>query len=82
MDGQAENVIVMPQVEPLRMLLPVVHHGNGGDVVHHFSGLCVEQVVPAVVAPVTEAQWVTEQHADEVGKATVLTRAVSEAQGD
>lgn len=64
------------------MLLPVVHHGNGGDVVHHFSGLCVEQVVPAVVAPVTEAQWVTEQHADEAGKATVLTRAVSEAQGD
>lgn len=83
MDGQAENVIVMPQVEPLRVLLSVVHHGNGGDVVHHFSGLCVEQVVPAVVAPVTEAQRVTEQHTDEAGKATVLMmRAVSEAQGD
>lgn len=82
MDGQAENVIVMPQVEPLRVLLPAVHHGNSGDVVHHFSGLCVEQVVPAVVAPVTEAQRVTEQHADEAGQATVLMRAVSEAQGD
>lgn len=55
MDGQAENVIVMPQVEPLRVLLPVVHHGNGGDVVHHLSGLCVEQIVPAVVAPVTDS---------------------------
>lgn len=61
MDGQAEDVIIMPQVQPLGVLLPVVHNSNCSDVVDHFSGLCVEQIVPTVVASVTEAQ-VQEMH--------------------
>lgn len=56
MDGQAENVIIVPQVQPLGVLLPVVHDSNRSDVVDHFSSLRVEQIVPTVVASVSEAQ--------------------------
>lgn len=72
MDGQAENVIIMPQVQPLGVLLPVVHHSNGSNVVHHLSSLCVEQIVSTVIASVTEAQiqeaqWLKEQHTNGIG---------------
>lgn len=60
-DGQAENVIVVPQVQPLGVLLPVVHDSRGGDVVDHLSRLRVEQIVPTVVASVPGAQ-VQERH--------------------
>lgn len=56
MDGQAENVIIVPQVQPLGVLLPVVHDSNCRDVVDHLPSLCVEQIVPTVIASVSEAQ--------------------------
>lgn len=55
MDAEAEDVVVVAEVEPLRVLLPVVHNGHGGDVINHLSCLRVEQVVPAVIAPVPAA---------------------------
>ena len=61
MNGQAENVIVVPQVQPLRVLLPVIHDSNCSNVIDHFSSLCVEQIVSTIVASVTEAQ-VPETH--------------------
>lgn len=56
MDGQAEYVIIMPQIQPLGVLLPVVHNSNCSNVIDHFSSLCVEQIVSTVVASVTETQ--------------------------
>lgn len=56
MDGQAENVIIVPQVQPLGVLLPVVHNSNCSNVIDHLSSLSVEQIVSTVVAPVAEAQ--------------------------
>lgn len=61
MDGQAEDVVIMPQVEPLGVLLPVVHDSNCSNVVDHFSSLCVEQIVSTVIASIPEAQ-VKEMH--------------------
>lgn len=61
MDGQAENVIIMPQVQPLGVLLSVVHDSNCSNVIDHFPSLRVEQIVSTVVASVTEAQ-VQEMH--------------------
>lgn len=61
MDGQAENVVIVPQVQPLGVLLPVIHNSNCGNVVDYFSSLCVEQIVSTVVASITEAQ-VQEMH--------------------
>lgn len=72
MDGQAEDVVVVPQVQPLGVLLPVVHDSNCSDVVDHVSGLRVEQVVPTVVASVTEAQvqemcsiWINSERTEQ-----------------
>ena len=61
MNGQAENVIVVSQVQPLRVLLPIIHDSNCSNVIDHFSSLCVEQIVSTIVASVTEAQ-VQETH--------------------
>lgn len=55
MDAEAEDVVVVAEVEALRVLLPVVDDGHGGDVINHLSCLRVEQVVPAVIAPVPAA---------------------------
>ena len=49
---QAEDVVVVAEVEALGVLLSAVDHGHGCYVVHHLPRLRVEQVVPAVVAPV------------------------------
>lgn len=55
MDAEAEDVVVVAEVEALRVLLPVVDNGHSSDVINHLSCLCVEQVVPAVIAPVPAA---------------------------
>lgn len=52
--------------------MPVVYHSNCSNVVHHFSSLCVEQIVSTVIASVTEAQvqeaqWLKEQHMNRAG---------------
>lgn len=52
MDSQAEDVIIVAHVEPLGILLSVVHNPNGSHVVDYLPGLSVEQVAPAVVASV------------------------------
>lgn len=59
MDGQAEDVVVVAQVEPLRVLQTVVDDGDSSHVVHHLPRLGVEQVVPAVKAPIPEDQETT-----------------------
>lgn len=61
MDGQAENVIIVSQVQPLGVLLPIVHDSNCSNVIDHFSSLCVEQIVSTIVASIAEAQ-VQEMH--------------------
>lgn len=50
--GQAEDVVVVAEVEPLAVLQPVVDDDHGGHVVHHLPCLSVEQVVATVEAPV------------------------------
>lgn len=54
MDAQAQDVVVVAQVEALAVQLPVVDHAHSGHVVHHLAALGVEQVVPAVVTPIPE----------------------------
>lgn len=56
MDGQAEDVIIVAHVEPLGILLSVVHDPDGSHVVDYLPGLGVEQVAPAVVASVAANQ--------------------------
>lgn len=51
-DSQAKDVIIVAHVEPLGVLLSVVHDPNGSHVVDDLPGLSVEQVAPAIVAPV------------------------------
>lgn len=50
--SQAEDVVVVAEVEPLAVLQPVVDDGHGGHVVHNLPSLSVEQVVATVEAPV------------------------------
>lgn len=64
MNGEAKDVIIVAQVQPLGVLLPVVHNSNCSDVVDHLSGLRVEQIVSAIVASVTEAQVQATQVAE------------------
>lgn len=52
MNSQAEDVIIVAHVESLGILLSVVHNPNGSHVVNYLPGLSVEQVAPAIVAPV------------------------------
>lgn len=47
-----DDVIVVAQVEPLAVLPGVVDHPHPGHEVHHLLPGRVEQVVPALVAPV------------------------------
>jgi hypothetical protein len=42
MDGEAEDVVVMTQVETLCVLLTVIDHSHGCYVIHHLSCLGVE----------------------------------------
>lgn len=50
--GEAEDVVVMSVVKALAVLLSVIDHGNSSDVIHHFSGLCVKQIIPTVATPI------------------------------
>ena len=52
--GEAEDVLVVAQVEPLAVLQAVVHHSDRSHVEQQLPCLAVEQVVPAVEAPVPE----------------------------
>lgn len=52
MDSQTEDVVIVAHVESLGILLSVVHNPNGSHVVDYLSCLSVEQVAPAIVAPV------------------------------
>lgn len=52
MDSQTEDVIIMPHIETLGILLSVIHNPNGSYMVDYLPCLGVEQVTPAVVAPV------------------------------
>lgn len=51
-DGQAEDVVIVAHVETLGVLLSVVHDADSSDVVNDLTRLSVEQIAPAVVAPV------------------------------
>lgn len=59
MDGEAEDVVIVAHVESLGILLSVVHNPNGSHVVDNLPRLSVEQVAPAIVAPVaaTKQLW-------------------------
>lgn len=52
-DAEAQDVIVVAQVEALAVQLTVVDHAHRCNVVQHLPALRVKQVVPAVVATVT-----------------------------
>lgn len=56
MDSQAKDVVIVAHVEALGILLSVVHDPNGSHVVDDLPGLSVEQVAPAIVAPVAANQ--------------------------
>lgn len=53
MNSKAKNVIIMTQIEALRVLLPVVHHSHCCHMVHDFTRLRVKEIASAVVTPVT-----------------------------
>lgn len=46
----------MAHIETLSILLSVVHNANGSYMVDYLPGLGVEQITPAVIAPVTAAE--------------------------
>lgn len=52
MDSQTQDVIIMPHIETLGILLSVVNNPNGSYMVDYLPSLGVEQVTPAIVAPV------------------------------
>lgn len=61
-DGEAEYVIVVAEVEPLTVLQPVVDNGDGGHVIHHLPRLTVEQVVTTVKAPIPAGNRKSDRH--------------------
>lgn len=67
MHGQAEDVVVVAEVEPLAVLQPVVDDDHGGHVVDHLPGLSVEQVVATVEAPVPAGISVVSEEPEEQG---------------
>lgn len=67
MHGQAEDVVVVAEVEPLAVLQPVVDDSHGGHVVHHLPSLSVEQVVATVEAPVPERTSVVSEEPEAQG---------------
>lgn len=66
--GQAEDVVVVAEVEPLAVLQPVVDDSHGGHVVHHLPGLSVEQVVATVEAPVPAGISVVSEEPEQERK--------------
>lgn len=52
-NSQTEDVIIMAHVETLGILLSVVHNPNGSYMVDYLPSLGVEQITPAIIAPVT-----------------------------
>lgn len=44
----------MTEIQPLRVLLPIIYNSYSSNMIHYFSSLCVEQVISTVIAPVTE----------------------------
>lgn len=52
MCGEAEDVVIMPEVKALAMLLSVIDHGYSSYVIHHLPGLRVEQIIPAVATSI------------------------------
>lgn len=56
MHSEAQDIVVMTEVKALRVLLSGIHHGHSRHMIHHLSGLSVEQIIPAVTAPVPETQ--------------------------
>lgn len=56
MDSQTKDVVIMAHVEALSVLLPVVHDPDGSHVVHDLARLGIEQVAPAIVAPVAASK--------------------------
>lgn len=53
-NAQAEDVIIVTQIQPLSVLLPIIYNSYRSNMIHHFSSLCVEQVISTVIASVTE----------------------------
>ena len=51
-DAEAQDVVIVAEVEALAVQLPVVDHTHRRHVVQHLAALSVEQVVPAVVTTV------------------------------
>lgn len=54
MHGQAEDVVVVTQVEALRVLLPVINDSHRCHVVHDLTSLSVKQITSAVITSVTK----------------------------
>lgn len=54
MNSQTDNVIVMAKVESLHILLTIIHYSYCCNMVNNFSILSVKQIIPAIIAPVTE----------------------------
>jgi len=42
------------KIQPLSVLLPIIYNSYSSNMIHHFSGLRVEQVISTVIASVTE----------------------------
>lgn len=61
MHSEAQYIVVMTEVKALRVLLSVIHHHHSRHMIHHLSGLSVEQIIPAVTAPVPETQTHTHK---------------------
>ena len=51
-DGETEDVVIVAQIEALRVLLPVVDDGHRRHVIHNLGCLRVKQIIPAVIAPI------------------------------
>ena len=60
-DAEAQDVVVMAEVEALTVQLSVVDHAHRRHVVQHLPALSVEEVVPAVV-PTVPAHTHTHTH--------------------
>lgn len=61
-DGEAEDVVVVTEVESLTVLRPVVDDGDGSHVIHHLPRLTVEQVVTTVKAPIPAGNRKSDRH--------------------
>lgn len=73
--GQAEDVVVVAEVEPLAVLQPVVDDNHGGHVVNHLPGLSVEQVVATVEAPVPAGSSAASEEPEAQRKAASTAKS-------